>query len=212
MSHTESKHLGTQTINTGPKGVLVDAGIVKIPKNETKQGEKNDFIKKLIKPIIKTSSDEEIQFEHILKKKQMKTLIYERYDKENDTFLKENYSNIGQVIETNSIGFLEMIENCTRVLVLIYDKSQESLIIKNCFSDMAARYLSVQFIKISYEEVDIDPLVVPAILGYKNAEILINMMRVIDEISPGKNVTADDIEHILINNPSFSSEWVTFLE
>lgn len=201
---TQSCRLYTKTINTGPKGVLHDANVSGIFDKTKKIEKKEEFIEKSVKFRPTNILNKEILYKHSWGRKQEERESYENSDEKDDVFLNERKTNLKKVIELDCTSFLKIIENYNKVLILIYDESQESTIIKNSFSDIATRYLSIQFAKIFYKEIEMDSVAVPAILGYKNGELVINMMRVIDEICPGKNITGDDLEQILISNSFFT--------
>lgn len=42
-----------------------------------------------------------------------------------------------------------------------------------------------------------DPAVVPAVLAYKGGELFANIMRIVDEIPPGRSLSTDSLELVL---------------
>ncbi|KTW29707.1 hypothetical protein T552_00914 [Pneumocystis carinii B80] len=181
-SFSRPRRLHKISINTGPKGVIHDANSSRM---------------------LKITNEIEEKKEILFKQLSIKSRINigdHRLNNKDDLFEKSNPRNIE---ELDCTSLLEVIENCKKVLILIHDESEESKIIEDCFSEIATRYTSIEFRKIFHEKVEMDSVGVPAILGYQDGELVINMIRVIDEICPGKNVVADDLEEILIRNSSF---------
>ncbi|EMR10316.1 hypothetical protein PNEG_01573 [Pneumocystis murina B123] len=199
---SKPRHLCKKSINTGPKGVIHDANVSRMSKITDELEESTGFLIRSIKLKPRNVLEKEVLFKQLFIGSRTNIGNYRLDNEQNEDFLSKK-SNLKKVVELDCMSFLKIIENCNKVLILIYDETQESTIIKDCFSDIATRYISIEFGKIFHEKIEMDSAAVPAILGYQDGELVINMIRVIDEICPGKNIVADDLEHILIRNSSF---------
>jgi hypothetical protein len=60
-------------------------------------------------------------------------------------------------------------------------------------------------VKLHHLEAEMEASVVPAVLGYKGGELFANIMRIVDEIPPGRNLSADSLELVLRRYTSWFS-------
>ncbi|QSL64874.1 hypothetical protein MERGE_002178 [Pneumocystis wakefieldiae] len=195
------RHLYRKSVNTGPKGVIHDANAFRMSKMNNELEESTGFLRSIkLKPM--NGLKKEILFKQQSIGRRTSIRSFGLNDEQNEEFLYKK-SNLRKVVELDCTSFLKIIENYNKVLILVYDETQESTIIKDCFYDIRIRYISIEFGKIFHEKIEMDSAAVPAILGYQDGELVINMIRVIDEISPTKDIVADDLEQILIRKSSF---------
>jgi hypothetical protein len=52
-------------------------------------------------------------------------------------------------------------------------------------------------VKLHHLEAEMEAPVVPAVLAYKGGELFANIMRIVDEIPPGRNLSTDSLELVL---------------
>lgn len=79
----------------------------------------------------------------------------------------------------------------------VKQQSSESQFVEDCFNTLARRYATTRFVKLHHQEAEMDPAVVPAVLAYKGGELFANIMRIVDEIPPGRNLSTDSLELVL---------------
>ncbi|KAI5836835.1 thioredoxin-like protein [Morchella snyderi] len=107
----------------------------------------------------------------------------------------------GRVEAVDAAGYLDAVERVsseTIVVVTIYnDSSSESQFVEDCFNTLARRYLTTRFVKLHYREAEFDPEVVPAVLAYKGGELFANLVKIVDEIPPGRGLSTDSLELVL---------------
>ena len=51
--------------------------------------------------------------------------------------------------------------------------------------------------KLHHVEAEMEAAVVPAVLAYKAGELFANIIRIVDEIPPGRNLSTDSLELVL---------------
>ncbi|TGZ84882.1 thioredoxin-like protein [Ascodesmis nigricans] len=107
----------------------------------------------------------------------------------------------GTVEEVDAAGYLDAVDKVgpeTVVVVTIYnDENQESRFVADCLHTLARRYVTTRFIKLHYTEAEMDAAVTPAVLAYKGGDLFANIMRIVDEIPPGRNLSSESLELVL---------------
>jgi hypothetical protein len=73
----------------------------------------------------------------------------------------------------------------------IYLQSEVSLLIEQCVWDLARRHKSTRFIKLHYEEAEMEPAGVPAILAYRGGDKFAGLVPVLDEMMDDEDLSAD---------------------
>lgn len=68
---------------------------------------------------------------------------------------------------------------------------------EDSLSALARKHDTTRFIKLSYEEADLDVMTVPAVLAYKGGELIANLVSVIDQIPPDRDMSAASMELLL---------------
>lgn len=76
-------------------------------------------------------------------------------------------------------------------------QSSESRFVEDCLSTLARRYTTTRFVKLHYDEAEMDSEVVPAILSYKNGDLFANLPRIVDEIPPGRALSSESLETVM---------------
>ncbi|KAL7271201.1 hypothetical protein RUND412_006054 [Rhizina undulata] len=111
---------------------------------------------------------------------------------------KRNYGRVEHVDASGYLDAVEKVSSDTIVVVTIYnDQSSESRFVEDCLNTLARRYTTTRFVKLHYTEAEMDVAVVPAILAYKDGDLFANLMRVVDEVPPGRSLSADSLELVL---------------
>ncbi|KAK9361181.1 hypothetical protein V1504DRAFT_452265 [Lipomyces starkeyi] len=108
----------------------------------------------------------------------------------------------GMLKDADDDGYLNALESGDRnqvVILLLFDESQESKMISSLLSQIAQRYITINFIRMHYLETEMDKVGIPAILAYKNHgdQIIANIARVVDELPPISGLTAAALESVL---------------
>ncbi|MCJ1337896.1 hypothetical protein MMC09_003180 [Bachmanniomyces sp. S44760] len=107
----------------------------------------------------------------------------------------------GFMNKVDAVGYLDAIEKVaqdTVVVVCIYD--EESLVsglVEDALSALSRKHEFTRFVKLSYEEAEMDEEAVPAILAYRGGEIFANMVAVLDEMPAGQDLSEDNLEALL---------------
>ncbi|KAI5816286.1 thioredoxin-like protein [Pyronema omphalodes] len=107
----------------------------------------------------------------------------------------------GSVETVDAAGYLDAIERVsaeTTVVVTIFDdQSEESSFVEDCINTLSKRHVTTRFIKLHHLEAEMDAKVVPAVLAYKGGELFANLIRIVDEIPPGRNLSTESLELVL---------------
>ncbi|KAF2252319.1 phosducin [Trematosphaeria pertusa] len=95
-------------------------------------------------------------------------------------------------------GYLEAIEKVARdttVVVFIYDDMSEiSNMVEACMRDVAKRNETTRFVKLHYEDAEMEVAGVPAVLAYKNAEKFAGLVPLMDELPEDSELSAVSLE------------------
>ena len=76
-------------------------------------------------------------------------------------------------------------------------QSQVSTSIEDCVQTLAQKHLDVRFIKLHYEEAEMEPAGVPALLAYRAGEKFAGLVPLIQEIPDDAEVSATTLETVL---------------
>lgn len=77
---------------------------------------------------------------------------------------------------------------------MINKKSYTSTKIESWLSLLARKHSSTRFIRLSYEEAEMDPVGVPAVLGYRGGELFANLVGIVDLLPDTDNGDHGDEE------------------
>jgi len=107
----------------------------------------------------------------------------------------------GKLTAVDALGYLDAIEKVTAdtvVVVLVNDPdSPISNIVEDGLSNLARKHETTRFIKLSYDEAEVDPAGVPTILAYQGGELFCNLTSVIDYIPEGRGLSQMSLETLL---------------
>ncbi|OLL24474.1 hypothetical protein NEOLI_004445 [Neolecta irregularis DAH-3] len=157
--------------HTGPKGVRDDARLHDQIQFEIACQRSREQYEREYKRAAKTTTYQQDMEQQSLDDKRLKS--------------RAKYGDLEKV---DADGYLSATETVERLMVLVYDETQESLDISNALHDLART------------EAEMDKVGIPAILGYRNGELKVNLVRVIDEIPIGQDVNAESLKQVLFRN------------
>ncbi|KAK6350117.1 hypothetical protein TWF696_006364 [Orbilia brochopaga] len=212
--------------NTGPKGVLADARSFEIAKRREMQarqagvygrkasidiqgGNASGVQARLLDDRMRHSdnSDDDDELMQAWRQKRLEEL------KAGSSFNRRKVATgrrYGKMETVDANGYLDAIEKVTAdtiVIVLIYDeRSSESQFVEDCIGTLARRHVATRFVKLHYSEAEMDKHVVPALLGYKAGELILNLPRVIDEIPTGRTLSSESLESLLKKHSALTGE------
>lgn len=209
-------HWSGQSTNTGPKGVIQDWQRFKQLENEKREDaerERIELIKKL-SITVKTNEDDH-------KSKQQEVFDAELEELLNDDFLLEfqrkrmleMMSQCRQVPKFGAMQYLERGEQLldavdneqkfVTIILQIYDESIKACkTLNTCLQVLAEEYDHVKFCKIQSNAAGMSLKFkqhgLPALLVYKNGQVIGNFIRVSDEL--GDDFFPSDLESFLIEH------------
>ncbi|CAG8518362.1 219_t:CDS:2 [Scutellospora calospora] len=211
-----SEHGGRQT---GPKGVLADHEYHKqytqqqksvsiaaynermLSKAFTTTTYREDELNKiqeddLLKDLENLSSDEEKQ---VLKKYREQRL---REIKENE-IQKINKKRYGTLREISSNQYVKAIDDEASdvcVIIHLYENSiPQCRLLNDCLTHLARKFVNSKFLRILAHDLEFDPIGLPALLVYKNGELIANLVKITDEIGE-TNFDSDIVEEVLLRS------------
>lgn len=190
--------------NTGPKGVIADAQAYEQAK---KQAKRFTFMRKNSPPTYhatayhdeKNSSDEENEdgFMKRWRENRLRELqsAGQRIRSRTTSPSKRIYGNLPTV---DGEGFLDAIEKVARdtvVVVYIYDDMSDiSTLVEDCVRNVARKHSTVRFVKLHYEEAEMEIAGVPAVLAYRNGEKFAGLVPLMDEIPDDAELSPISLE------------------
>ncbi|KAK5167583.1 uncharacterized protein LTR77_007282 [Saxophila tyrrhenica] len=107
----------------------------------------------------------------------------------------------GGLATVDGNGFLDAVEGSpegTVVVVYIYDDySHVSTSIEDCIRSIAQRHLDVRFVKLHFEDAEMEPAGVPALLAYRDGDKFAGLVPIIQEIPDDADLSARTLEMVL---------------
>jgi len=107
----------------------------------------------------------------------------------------------GRLVAVDPVGYLDAVEKVaqdTVVVVMISDDdSSVSNAVENALQNIARKHDTTRFVKLSYQDAEMDPVSVPAILGYRNGDLFANLVSVIDELPEDRGLSSSSLEEVL---------------
>ncbi|KAF2681557.1 phosducin [Lentithecium fluviatile CBS 122367] len=192
--------------NTGPKGVIADAHAFEKAKKQARRftWKKNSPPESYSVSAYhdeKASSDEEHDdtFMKRWREARLKELqnAGQRIRSRTTSPSRRIYGNMPNV---DGEGYLEAIEKVARdtiVVVFIYDDTSDiSNMAEACMRDVAQRNDTTRFIKMHFEEAEMEIAGVPAVLAYRNAEKFAGLVPLIDELPEDSELSAVSLETV----------------
>ncbi|KAI0019028.1 thioredoxin-like protein [Xylariomycetidae sp. FL0641] len=108
----------------------------------------------------------------------------------------------GQLEEVHdAAGYLDAIEKVSRnaiVVVFIYDDMEDSRLVGKALRTLASTHPHVRFVKVPYEQMEVDQAGVPTLLAYREqGELFANMTGLIDMIPEDEYLDAETLCKLL---------------
>ena len=107
----------------------------------------------------------------------------------------------GRLVAVDPVGYLDAVEKVaaeTVVVVLIADDSSSvSSAVENGVSNLARKYDLTRFVKLSYQDAEMDAITAPGVLAYKNGELIANLVRIVDEIPSTRGLSPSSLEDVM---------------
>jgi hypothetical protein len=124
----------------------------------------------------------------------------------------------GGMVTVDGDGFLEAVDNSQGAVVVVYiydekvsreqtrepgpvqadqDKSDVSTEIERCLRKLAGKHQDTRFIKLHFEDAQMEPAGVPALLAYRNGEKFAGLIPIIDELPDDADLSSTVIEAVL---------------
>ncbi|KAF2205703.1 thioredoxin-like protein [Delitschia confertaspora ATCC 74209] len=194
--------------NTGPKGVIADAHAFEQAK---KQARRSIFTRKTSPPSgnlgphwndgeKSSEEDGEEGFMRRWRENRLRELqnAGSRIRSRTSSPSQKIY---GRLEEVDGEGFLEAVEKVRRdavVVVFIYDDLSEiSTMVEACVHGLARKHSTVRFIKLHYEEAEMEIAGVPALLAYRNGDKFAGLVPVMDELPDDAELSEISLEVVL---------------
>lgn len=211
--------------NTGPKGVIKDWQRFKQLEHEKNQENEKER-RTLAKKLAMTCRSDDLDKDTINKEAKNSQEDNLESDLLQDEFLKEylkkrmdemsrklnDLPKFGKLIELSNEMFLNEIDKENKnvtIIVHIYDqKIAECKLMNECLEKIAQDYQIVKFCKVKSSEINLSDKFrktgCPALLIYKNAELIGNFVRMNDEF--GDEFCSSDIENFLLEHNYLPSQ------
>jgi hypothetical protein len=81
--------------------------------------------------------------------------------------------------------------------MLTSGQSDVSTAIEECLRQLARRHLETRFVKLNYEDAEMEPAGVPALLAYRGGDKFAGLVPLIQEIPEDADVSANTLEAVL---------------
>ncbi|CAG8607752.1 43461_t:CDS:2 [Gigaspora margarita] len=175
-SYSLLQHGGRQT---GPKGVLADHEYHKQYTQQQKFASIAAYNERMLSKALTTTTYREDELN--------KALEEDLKDLEN--------------IKISSNQYVNAIDNeapdvC--VVIHLYDNSNpQCRLLNECLTHLARKFIHSKFLRILAHDLDFDPIGLPALLVYKNGNLIANLVKITDEIGE-TNFDSDTVEEILL--------------
>ncbi|EMF15236.1 thioredoxin-like protein [Sphaerulina musiva SO2202] len=108
---------------------------------------------------------------------------------------------LGSLTMVDPDGYLDAVENSeadTVVIVYIYDDySQVSDLFERCVRTLAGKHQDTRFVKLHYEDAQMEPMGVPAIIAYRNGDKFAGLVPLINELPDDAELNALTLETVL---------------
>ncbi|CAB4424594.1 unnamed protein product [Rhizophagus irregularis] len=209
------QHGGPQT---GPKGVLADHKYHKQQEQQKKTAALLAHNERILSKSFTTTTyreDQELkaQEEELLKdfenissdeeEKQVLNKYREQRLKEIKGTVTTNLSKkrFGSLKEISANQYVKAIDNepsnvC--VIVHLYENSiPQCRLLNECLIYLARKFVKAKFLRILASDLEFDPVGLPALLVYKNGELIANLVKITEQIGE-INFDSDTVEEVLI--------------
>ncbi|KAF0466647.1 thioredoxin-like protein [Gigaspora margarita] len=213
-SYSLLQHGGRQT---GPKGVLADHEYHKQYTQQQKfasiaaynermlskalttttyrEDELNKALEEDLKDLENISSDEE-EKEALIKYREQR--LKEIKENENQKLNRKRYGTLREISSNQYVNAIDNEAPDVCVVIHLYDNSNpQCRLLNECLTHLARKFIHSKFLRILAHDLDFDPIGLPALLVYKNGNLIANLVKITDEIGE-TNFDSDTVEEILL--------------
>jgi len=202
--------------NTGPKGVIADAHAFEQAKRRKSrfpgfnslrgkafEGSQTAIDASRSEKGSEDDSNEDDNEEEFMRNWRQNRLLEIRSGSQDPRTRRQSPSRrkYGTLDAVDAAGYLDAVEKVpasTIVVVCIYDdQSEVSQMVEDCLMNIARKYDTTRFVKLHYEEAEMDAVSVPALLAYKDGDLVANLVAIIDEIPEGRALSSGSLETVL---------------
>ncbi|KAF2719782.1 thioredoxin-like protein [Polychaeton citri CBS 116435] len=107
----------------------------------------------------------------------------------------------GSLTTVDTDGYLDAVERSpasTTVIVYIYDDEAEaSMVVEDCLRTLAQDHAATRFVRLHYQDAEMEPAGVPALLAYRGGDKFAGLVPVIDEMPDDADISAQTLEVLL---------------
>ncbi|KAF1973892.1 thioredoxin-like protein [Bimuria novae-zelandiae CBS 107.79] len=189
--------------NTGPKGVIADAAAFEKAKKQArrftwkKQQQPQSYTVTAYHDEKLSSDEEEDGFMKQWREARLRELqnAGQRIRSRTTSPSRRIYGNMPAV---DGEGFLEAIEKVARdtvVVVFVYDDTISAMV-EEQMREVARRNDTTRFVKLHYEDAEMEVAGVPAVIAYKSAEKFAGLVPLMDELPEDSELTAVSLETV----------------
>lgn len=97
-------------------------------------------------------------------------------------------------------GFLEVVDGSPRQVTIVVfvwdDRSEVSSLVEDCLRQLARKHKTTRFIKLHYDDAEMEPAGVPAVLAYRGGEKFAGLVPVVDEIPDDADLSDETLEKL----------------
>ena len=198
--------------NTGPKGVISDARAFEQARRQRRNGQ-SPYANGMEDRV---NEDDDEDFMRQWRNARLTQLRTGESDSKENGFDTRQY---GRMDVVDAVGYLDAVEQAekeTVVVVCIYDDEVRSTIcapfvhtsnkaaqsdvsaeVEACLARIARKHTSSHFVKLHYQDAEMDVVSTPAVLAYKAGDLFANLVSIIDEIPPDQALTETTLESLL---------------
>ncbi|CAG8585611.1 1275_t:CDS:2 [Funneliformis caledonium] len=210
---TPPQHGGPQT---GPKGVLADHRYHKQQVQQQKaaaifahnermmskafitttyqEDQEEKAQENLLKELENISSDDE----EMLKKYRNQRLKEIKGVTNINKSLKKRFGSLKEISANQYVKAIDNEASNVCVIVHLYENSiPQCRLLNECLIHLARKFVGAKFLRILAHDLEFDPIGLPALLVYKNGELIANLVKITEEIGE-TNFDADTVEEVLI--------------
>lgn len=72
-----------------------------------------------------------------------------------------------------------------------------SHLVEDCLGSLARKHTSTRFVKLHYEEAEVDVASVPTVLAYRGGDLYANLTSIVDEIPADRQLSVASLEGVL---------------
>ncbi|KAL1915013.1 uncharacterized protein VTP21DRAFT_7718 [Calcarisporiella thermophila] len=197
--------------NTGPKGVLADHAQHQRQARAARKQALNEHNARALTHALTTTTYLEDEAaarqengddrELIIEGLDEEQAALERYRRSRMEEMRKKVRRFGSLRQIRSDQYVESVDAEdaeVSVVVHIFDNMIPSCrLLNTCLAHLARRYSAAKFLSILADEVDFDPVGLPAVLGYRAGKLEVNLTPITDEIGED-GFDLEQVEDVLL--------------